>query len=155
KAPPKTTGRELFNHEFLERVPGEGAVRVANATALTAHTMARAYVDFVLKRGRRLNAVFVAGGGALNPTLVMLFASELHRLARRKIFVGVLPEVFAPPQYLEAMAFARLGYEALQGNPVSLASVTGANEDALGAGIFPGRNYQALLGRVLAKTSRR
>jgi hypothetical protein len=43
------------------------------------------------------------------------------------------------------MAFARLGFEGLRGNPVSLATVTGAQENARGAGIFPGDNFSTLL----------
>lgn len=147
KKPPKSTGRELFNEEFLRRIPGRGPALVANATAFTAHTMARAYVDFVFPKLGRLKCIFMAGGGAHNPTLMLFLFHELARLARfeQKIPVLPLPVAFAPPQYLEAMAFARLGFEALQGNPVSLAKITGASEDAYGAGIIPGANFGALL----------
>ena len=107
--------------------------------------MARAYTDFILKKKLVLNGVFVAGGGARNPTLLRLFSRELTRLSGEEIPIGVLPDNFAPAQYLEAMAFAHLGYEALQGNAVSLASVTGAIENAFGAGIFPGKNYRHIL----------
>lgn len=144
-SPPKSTGRELFDENFLELVPGRGEAIVANATAFTAHTMAKAYVDFVLKPENFLNGIFVAGGGARNPTLLLLFSRELARLSGQEIPVAVLPDSFAPPQYLEPMAFARLGVEALQGRPVSLARVTGASSDSFGAGIFPGKNFQNLL----------
>lgn len=145
KAPPKSTGRELFNKEFLSRIPGSGAALVANATAFTAHSMAAAYSKFVLKSGRELNGVFIAGGGAQNPELIRLFSRELARLTGEEIPVSPLPKEIADPQFLEAMAFARLGFEAIRGNPVSLASVTGASENAIGAGIFPGKNYKTLL----------
>ncbi len=146
--PPKSTGRELFSGAFLRQLPGRGATRVANATALTAHTMAKAHVEFILKKGHVLNGVFAAGGGARNPTLLRLFSREIARLSGEEIPIGVLPDSFAPAQYLEAMAFARLGYEALKGNAVSLAIVTGAVENAFGAGIFPGENYRRLLKRL-------
>lgn len=140
--PPKSTGRELFNEDFLRRLPGRGAALVANATAFTAHTMAKAYADFV---PAHLSGVFVAGGGARNRVLMALFVQELVRLRRDDIPVAMLPDTFAPPQHLEAMAFARLGFEALRGRPVSLASVTGASRDAIGAGIYPASNYPRLL----------
>lgn len=145
KAPPKSTGRELFNESYFRKIPGRGATRVANATALTAHTMARAYVDFLFKKGHRLRRILVAGGGARNPMLMILFRSELERMSGLELSVEVLPDDFAPAQFVEAMGFARFGYEALQGNPVSLASVTGAVTDGVGAGIFPGQNYRRLL----------
>jgi anhydro-N-acetylmuramic acid kinase len=143
--PPKSTGRELFNESYLRKIPGTGAAKIANATALTAHTMAKAYVDFVLTEKRKLRKIYVAGGGALNPTLLLLFAHELRRLGGIDIPIEVLPKEFAPSQYLEAMGFARFGFEAIQGKPVSLAVVTGAKENAIGAGIFPSQNYQKLL----------
>ncbi|MBI3557585.1 MAG: anhydro-N-acetylmuramic acid kinase [Deltaproteobacteria bacterium] len=146
--PPKSTGRELFSAAFLRRIPGRGPALVANATALTAHTMAKAHVEFILKKGRVLNGIFAAGGGARNPTLLRLFSREIARLSGEEIPIGVLPDTFAPAQYLEAMAFARLGYEALKGNAVSMAIVTGAVEDAFGAGIFPGENYRRILKRL-------
>jgi anhydro-N-acetylmuramic acid kinase len=145
RKPPKSTGKELFGAEFLKHLPGRGVDLVASATAFTAHTMARAYSDFVLKKGRRLHCVYIAGGGARNPTLLRLFSRELTRLSGEKIRVEALPLEFAPTQYLEAMAFARLGIEALQGNATSLGSITGAKTDALGAGIFPSKNYKRLL----------
>lgn len=143
KQPPKSTGRELFNHEFLSKLEGRGSVRVANATAFTAHTMARAYRDFIFKVGKSLNAIFVAGGGAKNKTLLQLFSRELARLTRREILVTLLPAQYAPVAYLEAMAFARLGVEALCGNRISLSSVTGAHRDSFGA------NITSSVGRVL------
>jgi anhydro-N-acetylmuramic acid kinase len=148
RRPPKSTGREVFNEKYLARLPGRGAVLVANATALTAHTMARAYADFVLKKGRPLRQIFVCGGGARNPVLVELFAIELARFAGGRILVSPVPAGLAPPEYLEAMAFARLGLEALRGRAISLASVTGAKENAVGAGVFAGRNHESLVRAV-------
>ena len=145
KKPPKSTGRELFNETFLKKLPSTGAARIANATAFTAHTMAKSYADFVLGAGFPLRKIFVAGGGALNPTLMKLFSDELRRLCKSSIAVSTLSDDFAPAQSLEAMAFARLGYEAIHGRAVSLSAVTGASEDAIGAGIFAGQNYAKLL----------
>lgn len=152
KAPPKSTGRELFNESYLSNLKSRGAALVANATALTAHSMAKAYADFIMKKKKPLRHVFIAGGGAHNPLLMRLFENELTCLTEQNISVSVLPESFAPPKALEAMGFARFGYEALHGRPVSVAAVTGATEDAAGAGIFPGKNYASLL--KLLKMSR-
>lgn len=152
KPPPKSTGRELFNESYLSHLRSRGEALVADATALTAHSMAKAYADFIVKKKKPLRHIFVAGGGANNPVLMRLFENELMCLTEQDISVSVLPEEFAPPKALEAMGFARFGYEALHGRPVSVAAVTGASEDASGAGIFPGKNYASLL--KLLKMSR-
>lgn len=145
RKPPKSTGRELFDENFLARFRARGPALVATATAFTAHTMAKAYADHVVGRARSPRFIFVAGGGARNGTLVRLFGRELRRLTEKTIAVRPLPAGFAPPGHLEAMAFARLGFEALFGRPISLGNVTGASEDAFGAGIFPGKNFSELL----------
>lgn len=150
RKPPKSTGRELFDEAFLARFKARGPALVATATAFTAHTMALAYADHIVRRAHVPGVIFVAGGGAKNQTLVRLFSRELRRLTGKTIAVRQLPATFAPPAYLEAMAFARLGFEALFGRPVSLRAVTGASEDAYGAGIFPGRNFATIL-KILAR----
>ncbi len=138
--PPKSTGKEIFDESFLKNNFAGYSKNdlVAQATALTAYTMAKAYVDFVLPKVPTLNVIFLAGGGVKNKTLINWFQACLKELSQKNISVLVLPLDFAPPQYLEAMAFARLGFEAYQGKAVSLACVTGAKKNAKGAAIFPG-----------------
>jgi anhydro-N-acetylmuramic acid kinase len=151
KQPPKSTGRELFDENFYQRLPGRANTRVANATAFTAHTMAKACNDFIFKRTHGVETVFVAGGGAENPTLLRLFSRELARLTKKEILVAPLPVAFAPVQALEAMGFARFGYEAMLGRPVSLRSVTGARRNAIGANITPATNYATLVRELFSK----
>ena len=50
--------------------------RAATATAFTAESIAAAYRDFILDR-TPIAAVLVAGGGALNPTLLRMIAQRL------------------------------------------------------------------------------
>lgn len=147
KAPPKSTGRELFNEGFLRQFHAQKEKLVAVATAFSAHTMALAYAKFVCRKIRVIT-VFVAGGGAKNPTLLKAFSRELARLTGQEITVAPLPDRFCPPQALEAAAFARLAYEALQASPrhpTVLRNVTGAKSDSFGASIFPGKSFRALI----------
>jgi len=147
-SPPKSTGRELFSEIYLRKnIPGKGKALIANATALTAYSMAQAYEKFLLPH-KKVNVVYIAGGGALNKYLLDLFQRTLSELAKKEIQVAVLPQDFAPAQHLEAMAFARLGAEALLGRPVSLPSVTGARTKAYGVGVFCGPNYETLSNRL-------
>jgi len=149
ETPPKSTGRELFNEAFLRKIPGQGARLVANATAFTAHTVAKAYRDFVISRFPKFDCIYIAGGGAANNVLVLLIQREIDRLLPKKnIRVAMLPKTLGPLHYLEAMAFARLGYEALKGREISLGAVTGARSNGIGAAIIPGKNFQSLLRRI-------
>ena len=143
--PPKSTGRELFNLDFLKIFKTTGSTLVAEATAFTAHSMALAYRDHVLRKIPNLRQIYLAGGGAKNPILEQLFDLELQSLTGKEIAVDILPPQYANSQFLEAMAFARLGLNGLCGLPVSLSHVTGARENARGAGIFPGKNHSSLM----------
>jgi anhydro-N-acetylmuramic acid kinase len=95
--------------------------QVATATAFTAESIAAAYRDFILPR-TSIAAVLVAGGGALNTTLL--------RMIRERLPAGISVTTSAafgvPDQAREAMAFAVLGHESLMGRPGNLPAVTGA-----------------------------
>lgn len=141
--PPKSTGRELFNEKYLKKIPGTGDIRVANATALTASALAKAMKDFL--PFKKIKAIYVCGGGAKNPFLLKLVQKEFRQHTGLATRVLALPPNVAPPQYIEAMAFARLGFESLLAGSASLSTVTGASSENFGAGIFPGPNFSALL----------
>lgn len=141
--PPKSTGRELFNEKYLGKIPGKDAALISNATALTAAAVAQSIKDFLPHKNIRF--AYVCGGGAKNPFLLKLLQKELQRQLGHFVSVAPLPEKVAPPQYVEAMAFARLGFESLLSNTSSLKVVTGAKTDNFGAAIFPGANFRKLM----------
>ncbi|GHF42649.1 anhydro-N-acetylmuramic acid kinase [Deinococcus metalli] len=118
--PPKSTGRERWN---LQGLPGVFELNpedvAATVTAFSAQTIARAYQQFVLPLG--LDEVVVAGGGALNPTLM----AQL-RAALAPVPVLTFEERGWNSGAREAAAFAVLGYHAYQGWPNTLPGTTGA-----------------------------
>jgi len=125
--PPKSTGREVygsaFARSFIESSAAAGLSfedQVATATAFTAESIARAYRDFILP-GTRVKTVVVAGGGALNATLLRMLSSRLPELR-----VVTASSMCVPVDAREAMAFAVLGHESLMGRPGNLPAVTGA-----------------------------
>ncbi len=118
--PPKTTGRETFALREFEEFPEPHSPEdvLATLTAFTAESIARAYRDFV--RPRPLDEILVAGGGALNPTLM--------RALRERVDVPVktFEEVGWRAKDREALAFAVMGYFAFYGLPNTLPHATGA-----------------------------
>jgi anhydro-N-acetylmuramic acid kinase len=120
--PPKTTGREVFN--LREAFPaGIGAWApadlLATLTAFTAATIADAYRRWVLPAG--LDEVLLAGGGALNPTLVRDLRARLPGVPMR-----TFEELGWRSKDRETLAFALMGYAAWFGLPNTLPSATGA-----------------------------
>ena len=137
--PPKSCGREQFGAEFAERffsaargfrLPPDDLL--ATAAALTAESIAQSYRDFLLPRGP-IDTVIVGGGGASNATLMRMLAERLKpaRIARHTEF-GL------PDDAKEAVAFALLAYETLNGRPSNVPAATGASGPAvLGKVSFP------------------
>jgi len=133
QAPPKSAGREQFGPDFVQdlieraRPADEQAWYdlLATAAELTAFGIDRAYRRYVAPRFE-VDAVVVAGGGARNPAL-------MARLARRFAPVPVRrgDHYGLPVDAKEAIAFAILASERVDGRPANMPSVTGAKGPAL------------------------
>jgi len=119
--PPKSTGRDLFTLQWLERQLPKGADAIgardvqATLAELTASTIADAVRPFGAVDCR------ICGGGAHNRHL-MGRLSALLAPAR----VGTTADWGIDPGAVEALAFAWLARERLAGRPGNLPAVTGA-----------------------------
>jgi anhydro-N-acetylmuramic acid kinase len=124
--PPKSTGRELFTPAYVEalidrcRAAGGQATAdiVATATLLTARSIADAYARFIVEP---VGEVLVSGGGARNPTLMRMLASELHARG-----LPAPASLGAEADAKEAMAFALLAHLHVTGVAGNVATATGA-----------------------------
>lgn len=127
---PKTTGKELFHHDYLaQRLadrPGLPlADLVATLTALTARTVADAV--------GAVSQVVLSGGGTRNPELVAALRRELPAAQ-----VQISDELGLPSDAKEALAFAALGYLTANGQAGALPSCTGARHASVLGAIVPG-----------------
>jgi anhydro-N-acetylmuramic acid kinase len=135
REPPKSTGREDFGLDDLERRlarlerdaagRGGGALDPADALAtLCAFTAAVVAAD--LERGPRILELLVAGGGARNTVLM----GELRRRCRG-LRVRPLGELGIGDAEREALGFALLAWWHQRGHRGSLPAVTGARRAAV------------------------
>jgi anhydro-N-acetylmuramic acid kinase len=131
--PPKSTGRDLFNPDWLERQL-DGFVDVAPAdvqatlTELTANTCAKCVNDF----GAASKQLIVCGGGAFNTHLMARLQALLPDLA-----VCPSDEHGMPAQQVEAVAFAWLARKTLRRESLSLKSITGTRGARVLGAIYP------------------
>ncbi|OPH59776.1 anhydro-N-acetylmuramic acid kinase [Paenibacillus ferrarius] len=130
--PPKTTGRELFGKAYtaawLDAASGRGLAHediVATATAFTAHSIARAYKDFIFPQCS-IAEVIVSGGGARNATLMRMLQELLPDQA-----VLASDEMGISGDAKEAILFALLGNDWIHGVPNNLPSATGAQTSTI------------------------
>lgn len=126
-SPPKTTGREYFGKEYVDDVMDkasrwgvEGLDLIATVTALTAKSIAHSYENYVLNR-EKLEKTIIGGGGSYNKTLIRMLKGYL-----KDIEVLTQEDIGLNSDAKEAIAFAILANETINGNANNVPSVTGA-----------------------------
>lgn len=130
-APPKSTGRELFNIQWLEQYlePGYQAADVQRTLLeLTARSIATAINDHCADA----DEIYLCGGGAHNQ---MLMARLQQLLQPRKL--GLTDKLGIAADWVEAAAFAWLAKQAMQRKPGNLPAVTGAKGLRILGAIYP------------------
>ncbi|MBI5890212.1 MAG: anhydro-N-acetylmuramic acid kinase [Nitrosomonadales bacterium] len=130
-APPKSTGRDLFNLDWLKRhLNGEEAPEDVQATllALTGDSIAAAVQRFC--EGTR--EIYLCGGGAHNEMLFSHLQRALPQCRLQKTeALGVAAD------WMEAIAFAWLAQQAMHLRPGNLPAVTGAKHPCVLGAIYP------------------
>lgn len=136
RKPPKSTGRELFGPDMLDGILRDFRGRpkedvLATLTAFTAQSIRLAYERFVLPE-HPVREVIFSGGGTGNVFLMQQLRQELQPLR-----VSVTDDYGVRSEAREAMSFAILAHETMQGRAGNLPSVTGARQAVVLGKITP------------------
>ena len=138
QAPPKSTGRDLFNAKWLDaKLAGFEALAPADVQAtLTAQT-AISIAREIERHASGCRAVYVCGGGARNPELLKGLEHALDRSGVSGVPVMTTEALGVPPHHVESLAFAWLAMRCIERAAGNLPAVTGAaGERVLGA-LYP------------------
>ena len=132
--PPKSTGFEYFNLDWLDAVitaSGAGDVDAVDVQTTLAEFTAASVAAAIERHAADAKQVFVCGGGVHNLDL-------MHRLARRLAprQVATTEVHGVEPDWVEAAAFAWLAKQTLAGQAGNLPTVTGARRAAVLGGIY-------------------
>lgn len=137
-APPKSTGREYFNHRFLEHhlarltKPISHEDVQATLTELTAQSI----VDAIQNESSvDIKEVLICGGGAYNQYLV----SRLKSIGEKMEWVSTV-EYGVRPENMEAVAFAWFAKLTVEQKPLELASITGGKQSRIAGAVYFGAN---------------
>jgi anhydro-N-acetylmuramic acid kinase len=130
--PPKSTGRDLFNPDWLAARLETSAASPADVQATLTELTATVCAEHLKRYGPNSQSLIVCGGGAFN----------LHLLSRLRALLPAVEVVSSaerglPPQQVEAAAFAWLARCALGKEPGNLANVTGARGPRVLGAIYP------------------
>ena len=133
KAPPKSTGRDLFSHGWLKgRLSGFPGASPADVQATLAELTARACAQDADRLQPDLSQLVVCGGGALNTHLMRRLAALLPNA---KVSSSV--DWGLPPLQVEATAFAWLGRKTVRAEKLPLESTTGARGARVLGCVYP------------------
>lgn len=145
KAPPKSTGREMFGPAFVAeyrlrlQAGGAGALDgLATLAAFTADAVAENFRRFVAPE-LDVRELVVMGGGARNRFLVRRLAADLPACR-----VCCAEELGYDARAVEAIAFAVLAYLTAAGLAGNLPAVTGAAGPRVLGCIVPGARFPGL-----------
>ncbi|MEE9396642.1 MAG: anhydro-N-acetylmuramic acid kinase [Methylococcales bacterium] len=134
--PPKSSGKEYFSSNWLNsrlsgfsrNIPSQDIqTTLCHLTALTITNALRTYCG-------NIDLIFVCGGGVHNTFLNDLIREYADCEVQSTGIEGV------DPDWVEAMAFAWLAKQTLEGRPGNLPDVTGAERAVILGGIYPGRS---------------
>lgn len=132
KKPPKSTGREMFGAEFVDKIIHKFNITekniydfIATLTYFTAITIAESYKKFIMKK-HKIDEAILSGGGAYNKTLVEMIRNLLPHLR-----IKILEELGFISQAKEALCFALLAYAAMHKIPNNVPSATGAKKHVI------------------------
>ncbi len=131
KAPPKSTGRELYGEEFLNEffikykdIPVEDFLHTLSK--FTAYGIYRSYKKFIFNE-TRIDELIVSGGGARNLFLLKCLSGYFGETVE----VKVIDELGFSSDAKEAICFAVLANETISGNTSNIPRTTGASKSTI------------------------
>ena len=133
---PKSTGREDFNHLWLEHILADTLNRTAlsdeNIQATLLELTAETISNEITTLKQTVNEVYICGGGAYNKQLLRRLEALLQ--PRR---VATTEQLDIPAQWVEGVAFAWLAKQTLERKPGNLIGATGACKEVVLGAIYP------------------
>jgi anhydro-N-acetylmuramic acid kinase len=136
--PPKSTGRDHFNSDWLNaRLKDSAGVRPEDVQATLAQLTAETVAETIALHINDVARLIVAGGGARNTDLTRRVGEALATRLDRPVPV-VSSETFGIiPEHVEAAAFAWLGACFLKRQPGNRPGVTGARGPRVLGALYP------------------
>jgi anhydro-N-acetylmuramic acid kinase len=137
KAPPKSTGRDDFHLEWLQKQIG---LENFNAEDVQA-TLLQLTVDSALQalecHAPQTQTLIICGGGARNIALLNLLKTRAKDLFKNSLEIATSDALGIDPQLVEGLAFAWLAWAHKEKRPANLPAVTGAKGPRILGACYP------------------
>ena len=134
-APPKSTGREYFNLDWLTEFLPADNIAAQDIQATLCRLTSRTIVDAIEQHAPNTARLLVCGGGIHNNCLMQQLRTELAGIP-----VESTAQYGIDPDWVEAAAFAWLAKQNIEARPGNLPEVTGANHPVMLGKLFKAGN---------------
>lgn len=133
KTPPKSTGREYFNLNWLlSHLMHTGPYAPQDIQATLTELTAKTITDAIHAKAPHTEEVVLCGGGVHNTYLV----ERLAKLGPKFSWVNSIDAWGIGPKWIEASAFAWMAYQTMNQKPSNIPSVTGALRPTILGGVY-------------------
>ena len=137
KAPPKSTGRDDFHLEWLQKQIGTDNINAEDVQATLLHLTVDSALQALERYAPQTQTLIVCGGGARNAALLNLFKVRTKAVFKNPLEIVTSDALGIDPQLVEGLAFAWLAWAHKEKRPANLPAVTGAKGPRILGACYP------------------
>lgn len=137
KTPPKSTGRDEFHLEWLNKYIASDNIHSEDVQATLLHLTAHSSLQALSNYAPQTQRLIVCGGGAKNNALMNLLKVKAQEFFKHPLEITTSESSGIDPQLVEGLAFAWLAWAHKQKRPANLPAVTGAKAPRILGACYP------------------
>jgi anhydro-N-acetylmuramic acid kinase len=137
KAPPKSTGRDDFHLQWLEKQLGSNTYKAEDVQATLLRLTVTAALQSIHLYAPQTEVLIVCGGGVRNTALLNSLREQAQAMFKHGLEIRSSEANGVDPQLVEALAFAWLAWAHKTKRPANLPAVTGASGPRILGACYP------------------
>ncbi len=137
KVPPKSTGRDDFHLQWLEKQIGSNAFKAEDVQATLLRLTVTTALQSIRTYAPQTEVLIVCGGGVRNTALLNGLREHTKTLFKHTLEIRSSEVNGVDPQLVEALAFAWLAWAHKTKRPANLPAVTGASGPRILGACYP------------------
>ena len=137
KVPPKSTGRDDFHLQWLEKQLGGNTYKAEDVQATLLHLTVTTALQSIHTYAPQTEVLIVCGGGVHNTALLGELRERAQAMFQHGLEIQSSEASGIDPQLVEALAFAWLAWAHKTKRPANLPAVTGASGPRILGACYP------------------
>jgi anhydro-N-acetylmuramic acid kinase len=137
KVPPKSTGRDDFHLQWLEKQLGGNSLKPEDVQATLLRLTVTTALQSIQAYAPQTEVLIVCGGGVRNTALLNGLRKQAQAIFKHGLEIQSSEASGIDPQLVEALAFAWLAWAHKTKRPANLPAVTGASGPRILGACYP------------------